>query len=125
MRTERAILARVGMLAPHDAATASNRYKILGRIASGGMADIYVALATTDAGVERHVVLKRVLAERTRDEGFARMFLDEARLSAQLQHPNIAQVYDVGQLGGTYFYTMEYVHGEDLRHVLHALASKR
>jgi serine/threonine protein kinase len=71
------------------------------------------------------VVLKRVLAERARDPHFARMFLDEARLSAQLQHPNIAQVYDVGQLDGTYFYTMEYVHGEDLRRLLHAVSWRK
>jgi hypothetical protein len=53
------------------------------------------------------------------------MFLDEARLSAQLQHPNIAQVHDVGQIDGAYFYTMEYVHGEDLRYVLHSLWKKK
>ncbi|HTL34402.1 MAG TPA: serine/threonine-protein kinase [Kofleriaceae bacterium] len=113
------------MPAPQQAATASNRYRILGRIASGGMADIYVAHSTTEAGVDRFVVLKRVLAERARDEYFVTMFLDEARLSAQLQHPNIAQVHDVGQIEGTYFYTMEYVHGEDLRYVLHALWKKK
>jgi serine/threonine protein kinase len=125
MSAARETLGSVGKAATHDAASASNRFKILGRIASGGMADIYIALATTETGVERHVVLKRVLAERARDEDFAAMFLDEAKLSAQLQHPNIAQVYDVGQLGGTYFYTMEYVHGEDLRHVLHKMAQRK
>jgi serine/threonine protein kinase len=112
------------MPAPQKAATASNRYRILGRIARGGMEDIYVAHSTTEAGVGRHVVLKRVLAEHARDEESALMFLDEARLSAQLQHPNIAQVYDVGQIDGTYFFTMEYVHGEDLRFVHHVLWRK-
>ena len=46
------------------------------------------------------------------------MFLDEARLAAQLQHPNIAQVYDIGKLGDSYFFTMEYVHGETVRALL-------
>ena len=79
------------------------------------MADIFLARVATEAGVERYVVLKRVIAERSRDPHFAAMFLDEARLAAQLQHPNIAQVYDIGKLGGSYFFTMEYVHGEDVR----------
>ena len=64
-------------------------------------------------------MLKRVLAEHSRDARFAQMFLDEARLAAQLQHPNIAQVYDVGKLDGSYFFTMEYVHGETVRSLLH------
>src|SRR5829696_5752926 len=79
------------------------------------MAEIFLARAATTAGVSRFVVLKRVLRERARDFQFLRMFLDEARLAAQLQHPNIAQVYDVGKLGDSYFFTMEYVHGETVR----------
>jgi serine/threonine protein kinase len=105
--------------------TTSSRYAILGRLAGGGMADIYLAHATTEAGVSRYLVLKRVLAERSRDPAFAKMFLDEARLAAQLQHPNIAQVYDVGILGGSYFFTMEYVHGEDVRAILQRLSSRK
>src|SRR5262245_20500283 len=89
------------------------------------MADIYLVHSTNDAGVDRHLVLKRAHAERSRDPDFARMFLDEAKLSAQLQHPNIAQVYDVGKLGGSYFYTMEYVHGEDVRSLIKRLAKQR
>jgi serine/threonine protein kinase len=102
----------------------SNRYTILGRLAGGGMADIFLARATAMAGLERHVVLKRVRAELSSDPHFARMFLDEARLAAQLHHPNIAQVYDIGRLGGAYFFTMEYVHGADLRSIGQVLASE-
>jgi serine/threonine protein kinase len=102
--------------------TTSNRYQVLGRLAGGGMADIYLAKSTSEGGVERYVVLKRVLAERSRDPHFATMFLDEARLAAQLQHPNIAQVLDIGTLGGSYFFTMEYVHGEDVRVLLQGCA---
>jgi serine/threonine protein kinase len=101
---------------------ASNRYTILGRLAGGGMADILLAKATSVGEVERYVVLKRVLPERSRDPTFARMFLDEARLASQLHHPNIAQVYDIGKLAGSYFFTMEYVHGEDVRSLLNRLA---
>jgi len=104
----------VGTAIPQEGTT-SNRYTILGRLAGGGMADIFIARAYSEGGVERHVVLKRVLPERGRDPQFVRMFLDEARLAAQLHHPNIAQVHDIGKLAGSHFFTMEYVHGEDLR----------
>jgi serine/threonine protein kinase len=114
----------VGALSPQEGTT-SNRYAILGRIATGGMAEIFLARATSLAGVERYVVLKRILPERTRDPTFVKMFLDEARLAAQLQHPNIAQVHDIGRLGDSYFFTMEYVHGEDLRAILQRLAALR
>ncbi len=89
------------------------------------MADIYLARVATEAGVQRHVVLKRVQAERASDVELAKMFLAEARLAAQLQHPNIAQVYDIGKLGGSYFFTMEYVHGEDVRRLMHTVVSER
>lgn len=92
----------------------TNNYEILAQLASGGMAEIFLARVTAVAGVERHVVLKRILPAYKNDEEFVTMFLDEARLQAQLRHPNIAQLYDVGRLGSSYFYTMEYVHGETL-----------
>jgi serine/threonine protein kinase len=89
----------------------SNRYEVLAKLATGGMAEVFLARVTTEAEIERHVVLKRVLPELAHDEAFVAMFLDEVRLSAQLRHPNIAQLYDVGRLGNSYFYTMEYIHG--------------
>ena len=95
------------------AGATTNQYEILLRLASGGMAEIFIARARTFGDLERHVVLKRVLPERSRDPEFVRMFLDEARLAAQLHHPNIAQVYDIGRLASGYFFTMEYVHGHD------------
>ena len=107
----RAVAARVGSTA--------NSYQILAKLATGGMAEIFLARGASAAGVERYVVLKRILRERANDMQFVRMFLDEARLAAQLQHPNIAQVYDIGKLGDSYFFTMEYVHGETVRALLH------
>src|SRR5262245_53167704 len=85
------------------------------------MAEIFLARAATGAGVSRFVVLKRVLQEKASDLQFLRMFLDEARVAAQLQHPNIAQVFDVGRLGDSYFFTMEYVHGVTLRELMQQL----
>ena len=107
-----------------EVGSAANNYEILAKLATGGMAEIFLARGASATGVERYVVLKRILRSRAHDQAFVRMFLDEARLAAQLQHPNIAQVYDIGKLGESYFFTMEYVHGETVRALLqrsHAL----
>jgi serine/threonine protein kinase len=88
----------------------TNSYEVVARLATGGMAEVFLARVTS-VDIQRYVVLKRVLPELAVDQQFVTMFLDEARLAAQLRHPNIAQLYDVGRLGSTYFYTMEYVHG--------------
>jgi serine/threonine protein kinase len=98
--------------------SASSQYDLLARLAAGGMAEIFLARANSLAGLERYVVLKRIRPERGDDARWVAMFLDEARLAAQLQHPNIAQVFDLGQIGDDYFYTMEYVHGEDVLDIL-------
>lgn len=104
--------------APGDVGSAANSYEILAKLAMGGMAEIFLAKSANNAGVERYVVLKSVLHHRADDARFVGMFLDEARLASQLQHPNIAQVYDIGKLGDSYFFTMEYVHGETVRALL-------
>jgi eukaryotic-like serine/threonine-protein kinase len=95
------------------------RYELLGHLASGGMADVYLARLSGAHGFARHVVLKTVLPEQTDDPAFASMFLDEARLIAMLHHHHIAQVYDFGIAeDGRYFLAMEYLHGETVRAVL-------
>ncbi len=98
------------------------RYELIRRLAVGGMAELYLARARGIEGFEKIVVLKRILPQFAQSSDFVGMFLDEARLSATLQHPNIAQVYDIGQWSGSYFFTMEYVRGEDLRAILKAIA---
>ena len=95
-----------------EVGSTANDYEILAKLATGGMADIFLARGASVAGVERYCVLKRILRDAAGDAQLVQMFLDEARLAAQLQHPNIASVYDVGKLGDSYFFTMEYVHGE-------------
>jgi eukaryotic-like serine/threonine-protein kinase len=102
-----------------EVGSAASSYEILAKLATGGMAEIFLARGASTGGLERYVVLKRILRHRAHDQSFVRMFLDEARLAAQLQHPNIAQVYDIGKLGDSYFFTMEYVHGETVRALLH------
>ncbi|MCA9606094.1 MAG: protein kinase [Myxococcales bacterium] len=95
-------------------------YTILRQIAVGGMAEIYLARQRAVEGVERMVVLKRILESYADDVEFVTMFLDEARLLAALSHPNIAQVFDVGKVEGTYFLAMEHVRGPTLGHLLAA-----
>jgi serine/threonine-protein kinase len=103
----------------------SNTYEVMGKLAQGGMAEIFLARIRSIANVERHVVLKRVLPTRMHDPELVALFLAEMKLAAQLQHPNIAQVYDVGILGDHYFFTMEYVHGETVRMLLKTAVDQR
>jgi serine/threonine-protein kinase len=86
------------------------------------MAEVLLARMTGIEGFERHVVVKRILAQTARDGRYVAMFLDEARLAASLHHHNIVQVIDVGEADGEYFFAMEYVHGRDLRDLLRHLA---
>ena len=94
------------------------RYEVISHLATGGMAQIYLARQTGLGAFERHVVLKTILRERAQDERFITMFLDEAKLAATLNHQNIAQVYEVDEADGAYFMAMEYVHGENARAIL-------
>ncbi len=90
------------------------KYELIRQIAIGGMAELYLARTQGIEGFEKLVVVKRILPQFTENRGFVDMFLNEARLAATLHHPNIAQVYDIGVESGDYFFSMEYIHGEDL-----------
>jgi len=78
------------------------------------MAELYLARTVGIEGFEKLVVVKRILPQFATNANFVNMFLNEARLAATLQHPNVAAVYDIGVEDGDYFFAMEYVHGEDL-----------
>ncbi len=106
-----------------SAGAVSPQYQVLGHLATGGMAELYLARSVGIAGFERHVVLKRISPEHSGNHRFVTMFLDEARLAAQLHHPNIAQVHDIGRASDSYFFTMEYVHGENVRDLLQRVAA--
>ena len=110
-------VARADLLA---AGSRVGRYELLRRLAIGGMAELHLACATGVAGFQKVVVLKRVLPHLAADAEFVRMFLDEARLAAHLDHPNVVQVQDSGETGGEYYYAMEYVHGRNARELLGA-----
>jgi serine/threonine protein kinase len=109
------------------AGTRLGRYELIRRFATGGMAELYLARTGGVAGLggfEKIVALKRILPQYAQNEDFVRMFLDEARLTATIQHANVAQVYDIGKCDDALFFTMEYVHGTDLRSVLHTLVKR-
>ena len=89
------------------------------------MAEIYLARSQSIEGFEKLNVVKRILPQFARDENFLRMFVDEARLAATLEHPNIVAVYDIGEQAGEFFFTMEYVHGQSLREVMRAASTRR
>ena len=98
------------------------RYTLLHRLATGGMAEIFLAKTSGIEGFEKIVVLKRILPHLSANDLFVSMFLDEARVAANLEHPNIVNVYDIGKAGDDYFFTMAYLHGEDLSNVLREAA---
>lgn len=93
------------------------KYVLLRRLAVGGMAELFIALQRS-AAFEKLIVIKRILPEKTTDELFVRMLLKEARIAATLNHPNIVQTFDAGDVDGRYYIAMEHVHGEDLRAVV-------
>ncbi|MFY0568870.1 protein kinase domain-containing protein [Archangium lansingense] len=93
------------------------KYQLLKRLAMGGMAQIYLARQRGPEGFEKLLVIKRILPHLAENEDFVRMFLDEARIAARLDHPNIVDIYDLGAQDDTFFIAMEYIHGEDLRRV--------
>lgn len=101
-----------------------DRYHLERRLGTGGMAEVFLAWQVGPGGFERRVALKRPLPHVVEDANAVAAFLDEARLAAQLRHPNIAQVYDVGEGDRAYFMVMEYVDGPSLRQLLRTLQAK-
>jgi serine/threonine-protein kinase len=100
------------------------KYTLLRKLAVGGMAELFLAIQRSVAGFEKLIVIKRILPAMNQDRAFIEMFLHEARIAATLSHANIVQIFDVGQVDGTYFIAMEHVHGEDLRSIVRQMKKK-
>ncbi len=100
------------------------KYTLLRKLAAGGMAELFLAIQKSVAGFEKLLVIKRILPAMNQDEGFIEMLLHEARIAATLSHPNIVQIFDVGQADEQYFIAMEHVHGEDLRSIVRQMREK-
>jgi serine/threonine protein kinase len=99
-------------------AAPQQRYRVIERLASGGMAEVYLAESAGIEGFKKQVAIKRVLPHLSEKKRFIAMFLDEARLSAHLTHSNVAQVFDIGVGDNAYFIVMEYVNGADLKAII-------
>ena len=91
------------------------RYRVIEKLASGGMAEVFRAESAGIEGFKKKVAIKRVLPHLSKKQKFISMFLDEARLSAFLSHSNVVQVFDIGMGDNTYFIVMEFVDGADLK----------
>jgi serine/threonine protein kinase len=100
-------------------------YRLVRRIAVGGMAEVFLAKSEGVAGFEKYCALKVIHPDFASDETFAQMLIEEAKIAVSLSHANIAQVYELGQLEGTYYIAMEYVEGADLFRILQRLGEQR
>src|SRR4029079_4406474 len=94
------------------------RYRVVSHLATGGMSELYIARQEAVGGFEKNLVIKVLQARYAQHPRVVGMFLDEARLAAKLNHPNIVHVYDVAEDAGNKFIAMEYIHGETLTDIL-------
>jgi eukaryotic-like serine/threonine-protein kinase len=108
-----------------DASNVLGRFRLLAELGRGGMSEVYLAVIAGPAGFNKLVVIKLIKAELAEDPDFIGMFLEEARLSARLNHPNIVQTNEVGNIGGRYYIAMEYLEGQPYSRVLHRLGRDR
>jgi serine/threonine-protein kinase len=99
-------------------------YELLRRIATGGMAEVYLARRAGPHGFQKIVAVKRILPQFARDADFVAMFVDEARVCARLGHPNIVQVFDFGEQDGELYMAMEYVDGTTGARLIRAAAAR-
>ncbi len=110
-----------GTLVPRDARDFGN-YQLIAKLATGGMAEIFLARPTGSKGHDDVLVLKRILPHLAEDEHFVTMFRDEADLAAQLIHANVCHVHQFGEYAGTWFIAMEYLHGVPLSRMMTRLS---
>jgi serine/threonine protein kinase len=99
-------------------------YELVRRLGSGGMAETFLAVRRGPGGFEQHVCVKRILPALESDPELVRLFMEEARLAAQLRHANITQVVDFGTVDGSHYLTLELVDGIDLRALLAQLRTE-
>jgi eukaryotic-like serine/threonine-protein kinase len=109
--------------APAAKADRFGDYEILKRLGEGGMGEVFLARKHGPKGFEKKVVLKRILPHLSADAPRFEMFLGEAKIAAQLNHPNVVQIFDLGRIGEEYFIAMEHVAGWDLAKIAKRCAS--
>src|SRR5688572_2566542 len=100
------------------------KYSVIRRLGRGGMAEVYLCRLQGVAGFEKQVVVKRIRADVVNDYEFVTMFLDEARLAANLNHTNIVQVFEADQLDGMPYIAMEFINGPTLSALLRKIRNR-
>jgi len=101
-----------------------DRYELVGEIASGGMATVYLARLTGVGGFQRFVAMKRLHPHLATEKEFVEMFLDEARIAARIHHPNVVPILEVGASAVGYYLVMEYIEGDTLARLLARAATR-
>ena len=101
------------------------RYQLVERLAVGGMAELFVATSPGEHGFQKRVVIKRLLPHLALDPTYNAMFIDEAKLTARLVHPKIAQTFELGKVGEALYIAMEHIDGIDVLALLREFAAKR
>lgn len=100
------------------------KYLLLERIASGGMAEVYLSKSTGAVGVNKFVAIKRILPQYNNQQEFIEMFKEEAKIAVNLNHGNVVSIYDFGVEKSQFYLVMEFVDGRNLRQVLNELKKK-
>ncbi|HEY0136989.1 MAG TPA: protein kinase, partial [Nannocystis sp.] len=103
---------------------AFGRYTLTRRIGEGGMAEVFLAEVTVAEGLSKRVVIKKIRKELADQPEFTRMFVDEAKIALSLNHANIVQVFDFGQVHGSFYLAMELIEGVDLMRLLHTIRGR-
>ncbi len=111
-------MAKVKLLDPADPRRRLDRYELIGEIATGGMATVYLARRGGAGGFQRFVAIKRLHPHLQNEPEFVEMFLDEARLAALIHHPNVVPILEVGENEAGYYLVMEYVEGDTLSRIV-------
>ncbi|MBK8253395.1 MAG: protein kinase [Polyangiaceae bacterium] len=118
IRSGRAATGNLKLLDPTDSRRHLDRYELIGEIASGGMATVYLARLAGVAGFQRFYAIKRLHPHLADEQEFIDMFLDEARLAAGIHHPNVVPILEVGTSEAGYYLVMDYIEGDTLSGVM-------
>jgi len=106
-------------------ASTFGKYHLFATLGRGGMADVFLSIARGPMGFNKLAVIKRLRSNLADDPSFRNMFLDEARLAARLNHPNIVHTYEVGEKDGNYFIAMEYLEGQSLNKIIREAVKRK
>src|SRR5262245_61274647 len=110
-------MASVKLLDPQDPKNKLDRYELIGEIAAGGMAVVYLARIAGVGGFQRFVAIKRLHVHLQQEQEFVELFLDEARLAAGIHNPHVVPILEVGSSDQGYYLVMEYIEGDTLARI--------